>query len=123
VLITADIPNQAMLLVIAGSGPTAPALAATLRHLAERPDLQQQLRDELRAIDFQVGAKNHAQLAKCEMFNACIDEALRLHPPIRSGPERMTPPEGLQVGDVYIPGNIRLTTPLWVLQRGAFASV
>lgn len=107
-----------MLLVIAGSGPTAPAVAAILYNLAKRPDLQQQLHEELRVIDFKVGAKNHAQLAKCELLNACIDEALRMHPPIRSGPERMTPPEGLNVGDVHIPGNVRLTTPLWVLQRG-----
>jgi cytochrome P450 len=110
--------GDAMLIVIAGSGPTAPALAATLYHMALRPDLVEKLHKELRSANFAVGETTHSHLAKLKFLDALINEALRLHPPIRSGPERMTPPEGLQIGDTYVPGNIRIQTPLYSLHRG-----
>ena len=110
--------GDAMLIVIAGSGPTAPAISAILLHLATRPDVVEKLRGELKDLDFTPGLTPHSQLAKLELMEAVINEALRLHPPIRSGPERMTPPEGLQIGRIYIPGNIRLQTPLYTLHRG-----
>lgn len=112
--------GDAMLIVIAGSGPTAPAIAAALFHLAQRPDLIPKLHEELESIDFTPGSTSHSQLATLKLLDAVIDEALRLHPPIRSGPERMTPPEGLQIGKTYIPGNIRIQTPLYPLHRGLF---
>ena len=110
--------GDAMLIVIAGSGPTAPALAATLYHLALRPDFVERLHKELRKINFVVGKTTHSTLANVKFLDALISEALRLHPPIRSGPERMTPPEGLQIGDTYVPGNIRIQTPLYSLHKG-----
>lgn len=111
--------GDAMLIVIAGSGPTAPAICAILVHLAKRPDLVEKLHGELKNLDFTTGLTPHGQLAKLELMEAVINEALRLHPPIRSGPERMSPPEGLQIGKTYIPGNIRLQTPLYPLHRGS----
>lgn len=114
--------GDAMLIVIAGSGPTAPAVAAVLYHLAQRPDLVERLNDELQQANFQVGAKNHSQLANVKLLEALINEALRLHPPIRSGPERMTPPEGMHIGETFVPGNIRIQTPLYPLHRGKYTS-
>ena len=114
--------GDAMLIVIAGSGPTAPAVAATLYHLALRPDLVERLHKELRKINFTVGETTHSTLANVKFLDALISEALRLHPPIRSGPERMTPPEGLQIGETYVPGNIRIQTPLYSLHKGMFPS-
>lgn len=111
--------GEAMLIVIAGSGPTAPAIAACLYHLAQRPDLVALIHEETRTIGFAVGETRHGQLGSLKLLDAVINEALRLHPPIRSGPERMSPPEGLFVGDVYIPGNIRLQTPLYPIHRDA----
>lgn len=109
--------GEAMLIVIAGSGPTAPAVAATLYHLAQDSYLVEKIHDEVTGIRFAIGETSYSQLAGLKLLNAVIDEALRLHPPIRSGPERMSPPEGFHVGDTYIPGNIRLQTPLYPLHR------
>ncbi|EON67962.1 hypothetical protein W97_07108 [Coniosporium apollinis CBS 100218] len=36
---------------------------------------------------------------------------MRLHPPVPSGVQRMTPPEGLRVGDTFIPGNAIVQIP------------
>jgi cytochrome P450 len=38
-------------------------------------------------------------------LKACIDEAMRLHPPIATDLIRPTPPEGLTVDGIRIPGN------------------
>ncbi|OAA81644.1 Cytochrome P450 [Akanthomyces lecanii RCEF 1005] len=44
-------------------------------------------------------------LSKMGYLQACINETLRLWPPVPSGAQRITPPEGIHVGDAFIPGN------------------
>lgn len=110
--------SDAMLIVIAGSGPTAPALTVTLYHLAQRPDVVERLHKELRSVNFAVEETTHCHLANVKFLDTVLNKALRLHPPIWSGPKRMTPPEGLQMGDTYVPGIIRIQTLLYSLHRG-----
>ena len=95
--------GDAMVVVITGSGPTAPTVAAALYHLAQRPDLLEKLNDELQRANSSVGLKNHSQLANIKLLYALIKEALRLHRPIRSGLERMTLPKGMHIGETFVP--------------------
>lgn len=46
-----------------------------------------------------------------------IHEAIRLRPPVPMGFLRQTPKEGLQVDDVFIPGNVNVNVPTWTLHR------
>lgn len=57
-------------------------------------------------------------LSKLKYMDAVINEALRLHPPVPSGLQRMTPPEGLQIGETFIPGNTILQIPSYTMYRG-----
>lgn len=50
-------------------------------------------------------------------LNGVIHEALRLNPPIPSGYPRVTPPEGITVRDVYIPGGTTVVIPLRTMGR------
>jgi cytochrome P450 len=50
-----NLVDDAMLIVIAGSGPTAPALAATFYHLALHPHLVERLHKELQSVNFAIG--------------------------------------------------------------------
>jgi cytochrome P450 len=52
-----------------------------------------------------------------ETLNGVINESLRLHPPVPGGVYRLSPPEGLRIGDHFIPGDINILTPTWTIQR------
>jgi cytochrome P450 len=46
-----------------------------------------------------------------------INETLRLRPSVPGGLARVTPPEGLMVDDVFIPGDIVTSVPTYTMQR------
>ena len=50
-------------------------------------------------------------------LNGVINEALRLHPPVPTRVARMTPPEGLTVGDTHVPGNMKVWAPQYAIGR------
>eukprot|EP00286_Rhodomonas_abbreviata_P000436 CAMPEP_0181290750 /NCGR_PEP_ID=MMETSP1101-20121128/1581_1 /TAXON_ID=46948 /ORGANISM="Rhodomonas abbreviata, Strain Caron Lab Isolate" /LENGTH=468 /DNA_ID=CAMNT_0023395057 /DNA_START=486 /DNA_END=1888 /DNA_ORIENTATION=- len=72
--------------VIAGAEAPASALAHLLRELARRPDLQQQLRDDIKAAAApeaggEGGGSEASQLAQLPLVKACVLEGLRLFAP------------------------------------------
>lgn len=46
-----------------------------------------------------------------------IHETLRLLPPVPMGFLRETPFEGLQIDEVFVPGNVNVNVPIWAIQR------
>lgn len=52
-------------------------------------------------------------------MESIINETLRLYPPVLFGSQRVTPPEGIQIEDVYIPGDMVLYMPSWQLHHDA----
>ena len=59
---------------------------------------------------------NH-ELQNLPHLNAVIHEALRLHPPVPSALQRLTPPEGLEIDGTFVPGNTCVWTPQWAMGR------
>lgn len=45
-----------------------------------------------------------------------IRESMRLKPPVLTGGYRVTPAEGLQVDEVYIPGDVNVFVPFQAIQ-------
>ncbi len=109
--------GDSRLIIVAGSDTTSTTLTHVFYHLAKDPTQMAKLRTELKSMvksekDFDI--KN---VRDAEHLNAIINETLRLHPPVPSGLYRLTPPEGIVIGDTYIPGDVTVITPGYTLGR------
>lgn len=76
--------------------------------------MQKQLQEELDTLS----DLSEGELVGVKFLDALINETLRLHPAVPSGTQRMTPPEGIFIGDQYIPGDVMVCVPTHTLFRG-----
>lgn len=105
------------LIVVAGSDTTAAAMTYAFYYLASDPTQVEKLRAELQTLmkpDTPFSARDVQSGAH---LNGFINEALRMHPPVPSGAPRLTPPEGITVDDVFVPGGVNVTVPQYALGR------
>lgn len=107
---------DARLLIVAGADTTAVTFAYMFYELAQHPEDIEMIRNELRQCV--KGDFSDVDIRNCEHLNAVINETLRLHSPGPSGAFRVTPPEGLRVGDTFIPGGTNFNIPFYVVARG-----
>ncbi|PYI01307.1 cytochrome P450 [Aspergillus sclerotiicarbonarius CBS 121057] len=106
------------LIIAAGSDTTAAALTTVVYELARHPAQVQKLRAELATCPVEPNEEYmHEKIAGLQHLNGFINEVLRLHPPIGSIIPRKTPPEGIDIDGVYIPGNMIVSCPQWVIGR------
>lgn len=114
------IQGDSRLIVVAGSDTTAVALTYLFYHIAVEKGLIDRLREEIDTL-VPVGEEiEGVKLNHATLLNGTIDESLRLHPPIPSGFPRKTPPEGVDIGGVFIPGNTCIQIPQYALGRGMY---
>lgn len=106
--------GDAVSMVVAGSEPEASTLVFLFYYLAKLPEKQAKLRKELEALAFSTEAR---ALQSLPFLNGCIQETLRLHPPLPSGCLRITPAEGLTINGRFIPGSTTVLTPAYSLGR------
>ncbi|KAK8121169.1 cytochrome P450 67 [Apiospora kogelbergensis] len=114
-----DLLAEIRLIVVAGSDTTSMTLTGLFYQLVQAPGVVAKLReeiDELAAQDEHALTKNMS-LVKLKYLQACIDESLRLTPVVPSRLQRMTPPEGAQIGSRWVPGNTCVIAPSWILCR------
>ncbi|KAK5997675.1 Cytochrome P450 monooxygenase orf5 [Cladobotryum mycophilum] len=108
-----NLHGDAQLIVIAGSDSTAATLTHLFYQLAYDSALVQALQKEFDALP----SLAHDNLMTIDLLDAVINETLRVHPTVPSGTQRVTPPEGLQIGDTHIPGNVIVQVPNYTLFR------
>ncbi|KAE9968960.1 hypothetical protein BLS_005568 [Venturia inaequalis] len=111
------------LLIVAGSDTISATLVYMFYHLAQNPSIASKARDELEALCNADGSFNHREAMRNEYINGVINEALRMHPPVPSNLQRLTPPEGLKVGETFIPGDTNVLCPQYTLGRSESAYV
>lgn len=95
---------ESSLLIVAGSDTSSTCLAGTFFYLTHNPDVLGKLAREVRETfkdveEIKLGPK----LNSCIYLRACIDEALRLSPPIGGFLPRDVLPGGATVDGHYIP--------------------
>lgn len=107
--------NELVTMVIAGHETVAAALTWTLMLLAEHPEVQEAVRDELAGLDEPVSLMDHR--TRLPRTRAVVDEALRLYPPAWAISRRTDRAD--VVGGVEVPpGTMAIISP-WVVHRSA----
>ncbi|KAL9095749.1 MAG: hypothetical protein Q9165_002181 [Trypethelium subeluteriae] len=111
-----EIAAEVSVFLDAGSDTTAIALTHVLYLLVKNPEKLARLRESLRAcgqldIPWYDAVKHNAYL------RACLDESLRLLPPVAAGLQRKTPPGGSSVDGKWIAGNTLVSTSPYVAHR------
>ena len=106
------------LIIVAGSDTTAATLSHLFYHLASHPDVVKKLREEVTPLMEADGGVSHVKIQEAQYLNGCINEALRLNPPVPCGVFRKTPKEGVYIGQTFIPGDTVIQMPGYVMARG-----
>ncbi len=99
-----DLIGEAALLVGAGSDTTSTCISATMFYLVRQPEVLGKLQDEVRAaFDSVDEIKTSAKLSNMQYLRACIDEGLRISPPVHGLLHRKVLQGGINVDGRPIP--------------------
>ncbi|MCJ1231843.1 hypothetical protein MMC12_008522, partial [Toensbergia leucococca] len=109
--------GDTQLIVVAGSDTTAITLTFALYELAKDKSRLTRLRTEIESQVNSAGSISHQKIQHLNYLNGFINETLRLHPPVPTALPRITPPEGIEIGDTYVPGNMTVWCPQYVIGR------
>ena len=113
--------GDARLVIVAGSDTTASTLTYLVYNLAKDPQVVTKLREELKELNYLPGSESEVRdIQDAKYLNGIINETLRLHPAVPSGLLRLTPPEGININGVFIPGGVTVSSPLHSLGRCKF---
>ena len=112
-----NMQSDSRTIIVAGSDTTAASLSHIFYLLASHPEHVETLRQELLPLMNGDGSYEHKKIYQAEHLNAVINEALRLYPVPPTAIVRKTPPEGIVVDNVHIPGNMNVWTPQYVIGR------
>ncbi|KAF2027825.1 cytochrome P450 [Setomelanomma holmii] len=110
--------GESNLLIIAGSDTTSTAMAGTFFYLAHNPTALQKLCQELRekfsdVEEIVTGPK----LSSCSFLRACIDETMRMTPPVAGALPRQVLPGGLDIGGHHIPAGVDVGVPIYAIHH------
>jgi benzoate 4-monooxygenase len=87
-------------------------------YLLRNPASLQRLREELDTalVDIDVVAP-HSLVRNLPYLRACLDESLRLSPPVPFSLNRKTPPDGAKIDNQWIPGGTTVDVPAYTAHR------
>ncbi|KAK4187949.1 Tryprostatin B 6-hydroxylase [Podospora australis] len=116
---------DANFILIAATDTIGVVLSYAFYHLAKNHAQQSKLRNEISAAFGSTIPKEFisTDLAKIEHLDAVINETLRLDNPVASNAARLTPPEGITVEGVWIPGGVAVRVPGYAMMRSERAFV
>lgn len=100
------------------SDTTGNTLACVLHYLVANKPVYKKLQQQLDEIfPNRERSYEYNEVRKLSYLDAILKETMRLKPAVPGGQPRVTPPEGLQIGDTWIPGDINVLVPQYALQR------
>jgi cytochrome P450 len=105
-------------LIIAGSETSATLLSGVIFHLLKNPSTLEKLTTEIRSSFSDSAEMNFVKLAKLQYLNACLQEALRIYPPVPGVIPRKMIPGGAVINGYFIPEGVSLCW-LFILSHGS----
>ncbi|KAK4959688.1 hypothetical protein LTR28_005137 [Elasticomyces elasticus] len=102
-----EMHSNSSLLMLAGTETTATGLSGLTYHLLRNPRVMEKLTTEIRstfASDAEISFKGLQNLPYLE---ACLEEGLRMYPPVPSGMPRSIPAGGIAICGQWVPGGVR----------------
>jgi cytochrome P450 len=120
-----ELGAESTTLIVAGSDTTSTALAATLYYLAQHPAARQRAQREVRDVFASADAvRLGSALSGCAFLAACIQEAMRLSPPVGASLWRQALPGGARVDGELVPAGCDVGAGIYSVQRleGVYAA-
>ncbi|EUC27912.1 hypothetical protein COCCADRAFT_110493, partial [Bipolaris zeicola 26-R-13] len=108
-----EILNNAQVLVIAGSETTATVLSGCVFYLTRNLDAYNKVTAEIRTSFAVEDDMNAESLSKLPYFNAVLEEALRVYPPLSVTLPRTTPPGGEMIAGKFVAGGMTVGVNHW----------
>ena len=103
---------------VAGGDTTTIALRSVLYNVVKNPRVYAKLMAELSAEPLSRPVVTYQEAMALPYLSACIREALRIHPSIGLGLERVVPASGLVLPDGYtLPGGTKVSMNAWIVAR------
>lgn len=93
-------------LIIAGSETTATVLSSAVYFLLKNPGAMSKLVDEIRSSFATVSDINFISISQQKYTLACLNETLRLFPPVPSGLSRVVPGDGDFIDGKWVTGGV-----------------
>ncbi|KAK4177897.1 cytochrome P450 [Triangularia setosa] len=103
------------ILIIGGSETTATLLSGVTFLLMTNPDALKKLTAEVRGAFKSEGEIDFMSVSNLPYLLACLDEALRMYPPVPTGLPRVVPQGGVSIAGHYVPGGTVVAVHQWAM--------
>lgn len=115
---TLDTSQTKHLTVNGGADGPAISIACTLYYLLKNPETLQKLREELdSALSSTDTVAPWSKVRNLDYLRACINESMRLSPPVATDLVRRTPPEGVTIDNRVVPGDTAVSISAYTAHR------
>ncbi|KAH8696970.1 cytochrome P450 [Phaeosphaeriaceae sp. PMI808] len=117
VLTQSELYSNGSTFMVAGTETTATLLSGLTYILLDNPQKLERLNNEIRGAFSSMDDMTIAKLSQLEYLQACIEEGLRLYPPISVGLPRIVPNHGAKICGRWVPGGVEVSCPLYAAAR------
>ncbi|KAF2500029.1 cytochrome P450 [Lophium mytilinum] len=108
-----EMHSNASLFMLAGTETTATLLSGVTFHLLKNPDKLAKLTTEIRTAFATEEDITIESLAQLKYLHGCLEEGLRMYPPVPVGFPRTVPAEGATICGDFIPGGTSVCLSQW----------
>ncbi|OAL51830.1 cytochrome P450 [Pyrenochaeta sp. DS3sAY3a] len=119
VLAPTELHSNGALFMLAGTETTATELSGLTYLLLKHPVYLERLTHEIRGSFSSMNDMTMTKLSHLEFLNACLQEGLRMYPPVAVGLPRRVPKEGATVCGHWVAGGTTVQCPHYAISHSA----